>query len=325
LAPPRPKLLTPAATSLCSENLLHHPGRIGESHMSPTSPAKHTGFNARRRTLRHLVASGTTTAALGATDALSAKLIEAAGFPCVYIGSYATAASRLGLPDTGLLSLHDMVDQAKRIVDAVAIPVIADAEGGFNDAANLWRTVREFERAGVAAIHIEDHAYGKHAEVPQRLHPVESVVNRIRAAVDAREDPDFMIVARSDAYWVNQDLEATITRLNAYAQAGADMLFPTMLPPPLLKQVRARLTRPVMVVDTAGYTLADETAAGASLVLYFGFALLTQYQALRQALEEFRNSGDGGAVAGLRDNVAGFERFIGYSEFTERTRKYGAG
>ena len=293
--------------------------------MLPPNPPTGSSFNARRRALRRLVAGGTTSAALGATDALSAKLIEAAGFPCVYIGSYATAASRLGLPDTGLLTLADMVAQAKSIVDAVAIPVIADAEGGFNDAANLWRTVREFERAGVAAIHIEDHAYGKHAEVPQRLHPLDTVVNRIRAAVDAREDPDFMIVARSDAYWVTRDLEDTIARLNAYAQAGADMLFPTMLPPPLLKQVRARLTRPVMVVDSPGYTLADETAAGASLVLYFGFSLLTQYQALRQALQVFRQTGDAGAVPGLRDNVGSFEDFIGYAEFTARTRKYGAG
>ncbi len=293
--------------------------------MAPSSLPNSTSFNARRRALRLLVASGATTAALGASDALSAKLIEVAGFPCVYIGSYATAASRLGLPDTGLLSLQDMVGQARNIVDAVSIPVIADAEGGFNDAANLWRTVREFERAGVSAIHIEDHAYGKHAEVPQRLHPVDTVANRIRAAVDAREDPDFMIVARSDAYWVTQDIEETIARLNAYAEAGADMLFPTMLPPPLLGQVRARLARPVMVVDSPGYTLADETAAGASLVLYFGFSLLTQFQAVRQALEVFRQTGDAGAVPGLRDNVGTFENFIGYAEFTERTRKYGAG
>ena len=293
--------------------------------MPPLNVPSGTSFNARRRALRLLVASGATTAALGASDALSAKLIEAAGFPCVYIGSYATAASRLGLPDTGLLSLQDMVSQARNIVDAVGIPVIADAEGGFNDAANLWRTVREFERAGVSAIHIEDHAYGKHAEVPQRLHPVDTVANRIRAAVDAREDPDFMIVARSDAYWVTQDVEETIARLNVYAEAGADMLFPTMVPPPLLGQVRARLTRPVMVVDSPGYTLADETAAGASLVLYFGFSLLAQFQAVRQALQVFRQTSDAGAVPGLRDNVGTFEKFIGYAELTERTRKYGAG
>lgn len=293
--------------------------------MTESAKTPHRDFNSRHRALRSLVASGRNTAAMGASDALSAKQIEAAGFDCVYIGSYATAASRLALPDTGLLSLQDMVGQARGIVDAVSIPVIADAEGGFNDAANIWRTVRDFERAGVSAIHIEDHAYGKHAEVPQRLHPVETVASRIRAAVDAREDPDFMIVARSDAYWVSKDLDETVTRLNAYAEAGADMVFPTMLPPPLLAQVRNRLTRPVMVVDSPGYKLADETAAGAAIVLYYGFSLLVQYQAVQQALETFRRSGDASAVPGLRENVAQFENFIGYAEFTARTRKYGAG
>ena len=290
----------------------------------PPTPANVSGFSARRKVLRQLLQNGSATAALGATDALSAKLIESAGFACVYIGSYATAASRLGLPDTGLLSLADMVEQARSIVDAVAIPVIADAEGGFNDAANIWRTVRDFERAGVAAIHIEDHAYGKHAEVQQRLHPLETVVNRIRAAVDAREDPNFMVVARSDAFWVNQNLEETIARLNAYAAAGADMVFPTMLPPPILTQVRARLDKPVMVVGTPGFSLADESAAGAALVLYYGFSLLAQYQAVRQAVDAFKRSGNADAVPGLRDSAAEFERFIGYAEFTERTRKYGA-
>src|ERR1051325_167952 len=122
----------------------------------------------RRQKLKQLLAAGKTLAALGATDALSAKVIESHGFECVYIGSYATAASRFGLADTGLLTLNEMAEQARTVVDAVRVPVIADAEGGFNDAANLWRTVQAFERAGVAAIHIEDHAFGKHAEVPQQ-------------------------------------------------------------------------------------------------------------------------------------------------------------
>src|SRR5687767_7745893 len=99
--------------------------------------------------LRELLSTGRTVVAPGATDALSARLIEAAGFDCVYIGSYATAASRFALPDTGLLSLDDLVEQARSIAAAVRVPVIADAEGGFNDAANMWRTVQAFEQAGV--------------------------------------------------------------------------------------------------------------------------------------------------------------------------------
>ncbi|MDH4325676.1 MAG: isocitrate lyase/PEP mutase family protein, partial [Betaproteobacteria bacterium] len=107
-----------------------------------------------RRRLRTLVDAGRTLAVPGATDALSAKLVERHGFEAVYIGSYATAASRYGLPDTGLLTLDDLAAQAKTIANAVQIPVIADAEGGFNDPANMWRTVQAFEQAGVAAIHI---------------------------------------------------------------------------------------------------------------------------------------------------------------------------
>jgi len=172
----------------------------------------------RRARLRELVRSGRTFAAPGATDSLSAKLIESHGFEVAYIGSYATAASRFGLPDTGLLSLDDLVSQAKTIVDAVGIPVIADAEGGFHDPANMWRTVRAFEQAGVAAIHIEDHSgTGKHTDLPQSLRPVEEMAARIRAAVAAREHPDFLIVARSDANWVSGDFADTLRRLEAYA------------------------------------------------------------------------------------------------------------
>src|SRR3989337_467329 len=104
------------------------------------------------------------------------------GFECVYIGSYATAASRFALPDTGLLSLNDLVEQARTIVGAVSVPVIADAEGGSHEPANLWRTVQAFERAGVAAIHIEDHAgAGKHTDAPQALRPMADAAARIRA------------------------------------------------------------------------------------------------------------------------------------------------
>src|SRR3546814_1138811 len=94
-------------------------------------------------------------------------LAAEAGFPAGYVGSYATAAADLGLPDVGALGLDDLVQRAARVVDAVAVPVIADAEGGFHEPGNIWRTVRAFERAGVAAIHIEDHGGGKHPDLPQ--------------------------------------------------------------------------------------------------------------------------------------------------------------
>jgi len=283
------------------------------------------GHRERRARLRALVASGRTIPVPGATDALSARLIEAHGFESVYIGSYATAASRFGLPDTGLLSLDDLAAQARTIVNAVKLPVIADAEGGFNDPANLWRTVQAFEQAGVAAIHIEDHSgTGKHTELPQRLRPLEQAAARIRAAVEAREDPDFLIVARSDANWISGDLEDTMRRLEAYAAAGADMVFPALVTPAQLAEIRRRVAKPVMIVDLPGGTLADEERAGASIVLYYAFSALVQFDALGRALERFKATRDANAVPGYRERVRDFESFMAYREFAERARRYGA-
>ena len=268
------------------------------------------------------MAGGRTLAAPGATDALSARLIEAHGFECVYIGSYATAASRFGLPDTGLLSLDDLAAQARTIANAVAVPVIADAEGGFNDPAGIWRTVQAFEQAGVCAIHIEDHAgFGKHTDLPQTLRPMEEAAARIRAAVEARSDPNFLIAARSDANWIAGDFEDTVRRLTAYAAAGADLIFPTLVTPEQLAEIRRRVPRPAMIVDIPGATLADEERAGASIVLYYGLSALVHYDALDRALATFKRTRDANAIPGYRERVRAFEDFMGYREFAERARR----
>jgi methylisocitrate lyase len=272
-------------------------------------------FSARRGRLKGLLAKARPIVALGATDALSAKVIESHGFECVYIGSYATSASRFGLPDTGALSLPELAEQAKSIVNAVRIPLIADAEGGFHDAANLWRAVQAFEQAGVAAIHLEDHAFGKHAEVKQKLRPAAEMAARIRAAVEAREDPDFMIVARSDAFWVSRDLEDTIARLSLYAEAGADMVFPTLVGPQELAEVRRRVARPAMIVDMPGRSLDEHRDA--SIVLYYAFSALAQFDALNAAVARFKATG---LAPG---NASALEDFLGYRDFAARARKYG--
>lgn len=278
-----------------------------------------------RKALRALVESGRTIAVPGATDALSAKLIEKHGFEAAYIGSYATAASRYGLPDTGLLTLDDLVSQAKTIADAVQIPVVADAEGGFNDPANMWRTVQAFEQAGVAAIHIEDHeGPGKHTTLPQKLRPVEEAAARIRAAVEARADPDFLIAARTDALWIGHELGDAVRRLKAYADAGADLVFPTLASPPQLAEIRRRVDKPLMIVDLPKGTLAEEERAGASIVLYYGFAALVQFDALQTALEAFRRTGDANAVAGYRQRIAELEALMGYEAYAERAKRYRA-
>jgi methylisocitrate lyase len=250
--------------------------------------------------LRSLLAQSTEIlVAPGASDALSARLIQAHGYKCVYIGSYATAASRFALPDTGLLSLEQLAAHARTIADAVAVPVIADAEG-FDNA------VPAFEAAGVSAIHIEDHTgAGKHTSGPQALYSKEAAANRIRAAVAARKNPDFLIVARSDAFWVHRDLEDCIARLELYAQAGADMVFPTLAGPAEIAEVRRRVARPLMVVNNP-----EDQHAGAAIVLYYAFSITRQFAALNEAL----------ATGRLASDNRPLEDFLGYKDAPGRNR-----
>ncbi len=207
----------------------------------------------------------------------------------------------------------------------MSIPVIADAEGGFNDPANMWRTVQAFEQAGVAAIHIEDHeGPGKHTSLPQRLRPVEEAAARIRAAVEARKDPGFLIAARTDALWIGKELGDALRRLEAYAKAGADLVFPTLASPAQLAEIKRRVNKPLMIVDLPGGTLEDEARAGASIVLYYGFAALVQFDALQTALESFRRTRDANAVRGYRERVAELEAFLGYPDYVERAKRHKA-
>jgi 2-methylisocitrate lyase-like PEP mutase family enzyme len=275
-----------------------------------------------RARLAALVKAGKTVIAPGATDALSARLIEQAGFPVVYIGSYATAASRFGLADVGLLAGPEMVEQARTIAEAVNIPVIADAESGFQHAASIWRTVRAFENAGVAAIHIEDHAFGKHADVPQRILTLDESVGRIKAALDARNDPNFLIIARTDAAWALGDHDEALRRMQAFAEAGADLVFPTGLTPPQVGAIREQAGKPIVTVDTPGFSIADEERAGIAIVLYYGLSLTVQYSAVKQALATLRTEAHGDRVAGWREHVPELEDFLGYRQFEERVRKY---
>jgi methylisocitrate lyase len=253
--------------------------------------------------LRKLLSRGKTLVVPGASDALSARLIEAHGYECVYIGSYATAASRFGITDTGLLSLKSLVAQARTIANAVRIPVIADAESGFEDPS---LTVRAFEDAGVAAIHIEDHTgAGKHTSAPQELRNMRDAADRIRAAVAARTNPDFLIVARSDAFWVHRDLEDCIARLQLYAEAGADLVFPTLVGGRELAEVRRRVAKPLMIVDNPG-----EQHDGAAVVLYYAFSITRQFAALQRALADGK----------LASDTQPLEDFLGYKDATGRSK-----
>lgn len=176
--------------------------------------------------LRELLMGPDPVLAPGCYDGLSARLVEAAGFGAVYMTGFGTAASLLGRPDVGLLGLAEMVDNARRISAAVDVPVIADADTGYGNPINVVRTVQEYERAGVAGLHIEDQILPKrcgHMEGKQVI-PTGEMVAKIEAAVAARHNPDLVIIARTDARAPN-GIDDALDRAKRFAEAGADVLF----------------------------------------------------------------------------------------------------
>ena len=276
-----------------------------------------------RKKLRKMLESGKTIVVPGACDPISALLVERAGFQAVYIGSYATAAAGFGMPDVGLVTMGEMAAYAKTITDAVDIPVIADGENGWNNAANIWRTIRSFEQAGVCGIHIEDHEFGKHAPVPQILTSRENMVQKIRAAIDAREDINYLMIPRTDAAWAFNDVEDAVSRMNAFTDAGADMVMAAGLDPNVLAGLRSRIKGKIMITDTPGRSVADEESAGADVVLYYGFSLYAAYHGVKTALDTFMQTRNADDIKQVRGCIAEFENFIGYPEFSDRAKKYG--
>ena len=184
----------------------------------------------KRHELHRMLSEGRLIVAPGAHNGLSAKLVEQAGFPAVYMSGSGVANTLTGGPDVGLLTMTEMVGMARFLSQAVDVPVISDADTGYGNAVNVMRTVREFEAAGVAAIHIEDQVSPKRcgSVVGKEVIDAAEMVGKIRAARDARADPDFVIIARTDARGP-LGLNETIRRGQLYAEAGADMIFPDAL------------------------------------------------------------------------------------------------
>ena len=175
--------------------------------------------------LRQLLKSDSLIVAPFILNAFHAKIAESVGLNAVYMTGSGTSAER-GFPDVGLLTMTEMVSNAKYIAGAVDIPVICDADTGYGNPLNVQRTIREYEAAGVAGVHIEDQLFPKKCGffAGKQVIPQEEAVQKIKAALDARVDPDFVIIARCDAYAVT-GWEDTIERCNSYMEAGADLVF----------------------------------------------------------------------------------------------------
>jgi len=179
-----------------------------------------------RQTLRSLLQPGRFSSIAGAYDMLSARLAAQAGCQVIHVGGYNLSAVKLGLPDVGLLTLAENVETVGRIAGSVDVPVIADGDDGYGNHLNVNRLVKELVRAGVSGMHIEDQVLPKRCGhmAGKRIVPAEQMVQKIKAAVDARTDEDFIVIARTDAIAV-EGFEAAMERALAYRDAGADMLF----------------------------------------------------------------------------------------------------
>src|SRR3989475_5652849 len=179
-----------------------------------------------RQVLRRLVEQKAGVVIPGAYDGVSAKLVEGAGFPAVYMTGYGTSASRLGLPDLGYAGLAEMADHARNLAAAVSIPLIADADTGYGNALGVRRTVQAYEAGGVAALHIEDQVAPKRCGhlSGHQIVPLGEFAGKIRAAVEARRDPDLLIIARTDAISA-VGFDEALRRGEAGARGRADRLF----------------------------------------------------------------------------------------------------
>lgn len=246
--------------------------------------------------LRKLIKRGKILVAPGAFDALSAKLIEAVGFDAVYMTGFGTAASIFGIPDIGLLTLTEMVENARRISNAVKIPVIADADTGYGNHLNVMRTVEEYEKAGVAAFHIEDQVSPKrcgHMEGHQLI-SIEDMAAKIRAAALCRKDRDLVLIARTDAI-SGEGFDEAIFRGNAYVEAGADVIF--VEAPTTIEQMEKipKLIKGPVLINIAPKTpvlhFKRYEEMGYSIVIYPPLSLTTAFVAIREKLVELKAEG----------------------------------
>lgn len=265
--------------------------------------------------LRGLLQAGEIVMAPGASDSITARLVQKAGFPAVYMTGFGATASRLGTPDIGLLSQTEMTGHARDMVRAVDIPVIADADTGYGGPSNIHRTVREYLQAGVAAIHLEDQVAPKRCGQMAgiRLMDADENVRRLRCAVESRGDGDLLIIGRTDALPA-AGIDEAVRRAKLYQQAGVDLVFVDGIKTVAEVEAVARAVsgpKVVSLVDgtpAAALTAAQLQSMGFSVVFYAVTALFTAVRAVSGALAELRRAGTPvGAVGGM----------VSYAEFTE--------
>ena len=283
--------------------------------------------------MRERLASGPVIVAPGIYDAYGARLVEQAGFEAAYMTGNGVSASLLGRPDVGLVDLTLITDHARRVAACVDIPLICDADTGYGNAVNVRHTVQAFESAGVAAIHIEDQVSPKRCGQLPGARPVIGLgeaVGKVEAAVAARRDPDFIIIARTDAAEAHGFDEA-IRRGRAFHKAGADVIFvetkagPTILED--LKRAAAEIGAPCLVNMGAGGKLDELDAGGLGrlglrIAIYPGLERTVAGYAVREALAALKKDGNTRAVRDRMLTIRAYNEVLGLPEIEKWENRY---
>ncbi|MCY4365008.1 MAG: oxaloacetate decarboxylase [Chloroflexi bacterium] len=281
--------------------------------------------------LRELLREPGIIMAPGAYDCLTARIIENAGFPAVYMTGAGTSVATLGYPDLALATMSEMVGNAADIAATVDVPVIADADTGYGGILNIQRTIRQYQRAGVAGVHIEDQEFPKrcgHLD-NKRVIGIDEMVGKIKAAVDARTDEDFVIIVRTDALAVT-GWDDTMRRCEAFTRAGADVLFVEAIrSPEEAERVVASVEVPLLYnfVETGKsplFTAGELEELGFKIVIYPGSALLTVSKVVARLMEELKVKG---TTAHLVDNMITLQdcfELMGISEMLATDEIYSA-
>lgn len=262
---------------------------------------------------------------VGAINAFCAMLAEDAGFSAIYLSGAGVANASFGLPDLGVTTLNDVLEDVRRITAATKLPLLVDADTGFGGAFSIARTVRELTRAGAAGMHIEDQVSAKRCghRPGKAIVPVEEMCDRIKAAVDGRDDPSFIIMARTDAY-SNEGLQAAIDRAGKYVDAGADSIFAEAMSS--IGDYRAfvsRLNAPILANltefgKTPLFSLAELKDAGVAMTLYPLSAFRAMSAAAAKVYATIRSTGTQRELIGQMQTRDELYRILGYHEYEQK-------
>lgn len=286
-----------------------------------------------RQRLRERLESGPLIVAPGIYDAFGARMVEQAGFEAVYMTGNGVSASLLGRPDVGLIDLTLFAQHAHRAAACVEIPLICDADTGYGNAVNVRHTVREFEAAGVAAIHIEDQVAPKRCGHMPGSRPViefTEAAKKIEAAVAARSDPDFIIIARTDSA-AGHGLDEAIRRVQAFRKAGADVLFVELKTSPTILEDMQRVTSsvdgPCLVNIDGGGKLGALSAPeieklGFRIAIFPGLARNAAGFAIREAISTLKRDGNTKAVADRMLTMKEYNEILGIADVEAWEQKF---